>query len=102
MNCAPRRVRELGVDAHFGRASIDDMMQSLRVSGEPGRRWLEELEISREPCSTSTSAMVSITITAVGTTICPCRLPRYRLRAQRTCGERWIARLGGSAMNAAS
>jgi pyruvate,water dikinase len=41
---------ELGVDAHFLEgSSVDDVMRSLRASGEPGRRWLEELQISRDP-----------------------------------------------------
>jgi pyruvate,water dikinase len=41
---------ELKVDAHFREgASVDEVMRSLRASGEPGRRWLEELAVSREP-----------------------------------------------------
>src|SRR6202050_690983 len=41
---------ELEVDAHFREgASVEDVMRSLRASGEPGRRWLEELAASREP-----------------------------------------------------
>ena len=41
---------ELGVDAQFREgASVDDIMRSLRESGEAGRRWLEELQISRDP-----------------------------------------------------
>src|SRR3981081_3401561 len=41
---------ELEVDAHFREgASVEDIMRSLRASGEPGRRWLEELRTSREP-----------------------------------------------------
>jgi pyruvate,water dikinase len=41
---------ELGVDGHFKEgASAEDIMSSLRTAGEPGRRWLEELAISRDP-----------------------------------------------------
>jgi pyruvate,water dikinase len=45
-----RRAVELEVDAHFREgASVDDVLRSLRASGEPGRRWLEELQTSRDP-----------------------------------------------------
>src|SRR5258707_4705108 len=41
---------ELEVDAHFREGiPVDEVMRSLRASGEPGRRWLEELQTSREP-----------------------------------------------------
>jgi pyruvate,water dikinase len=41
---------ELEVDAHFREgAPVDDIMRSLRAAGEPGRRWLEELQSSRDP-----------------------------------------------------
>src|SRR5258707_1818879 len=41
---------ELKVDAHFREGiPVDDIMRSLHASGEPGRRWLEELQISRDP-----------------------------------------------------
>jgi pyruvate,water dikinase len=40
---------DLGVDSHFKeRASVDEIIASLR-QGEPGRRWLKELETSRNP-----------------------------------------------------
>jgi pyruvate, water dikinase len=41
---------ELGVDGHFqeGRTA-DTILRSLRDAGEPGRKWLAELEISRNP-----------------------------------------------------
>ena len=41
---------ELGVDASFReRASVEEIMASLTRQGESGRRWLEELETSRNP-----------------------------------------------------
>jgi pyruvate,water dikinase len=41
---------DLRVDGHFqdGR-SADAILRSLREAGEPGRKWLAELEISRDP-----------------------------------------------------
>jgi pyruvate,water dikinase len=45
-----RRAVELGVDTKFQqRVSAEDIIATLRQSGEPGRAWLEELEISRHP-----------------------------------------------------
>jgi pyruvate,water dikinase len=41
---------ELGVDAKFQqRVPAEDIIKTLQQSGEPGRAWLEELEISRHP-----------------------------------------------------
>jgi pyruvate,water dikinase len=41
---------ELEVDGHFKEgATAEDIMSSLQTAGEPGRRWLEELAISRDP-----------------------------------------------------
>jgi pyruvate,water dikinase len=41
---------ELGVDALFQRQiPADDIIKTLQQSGEPGRSWLKELEISRDP-----------------------------------------------------
>jgi pyruvate, water dikinase len=41
---------EFGVEAHFveGR-SADDIIAALEKAGEPGRKWLDELAISRDP-----------------------------------------------------
>jgi pyruvate, water dikinase len=45
-----RRAVELGVDAKFQReVPAADVIKTLQQSGEPGRAWLEELEISRHP-----------------------------------------------------
>jgi pyruvate,water dikinase len=45
-----RRAVALGVDATFQQqVSPDNIIRTLRQSGEPGRLWLEELEISRDP-----------------------------------------------------
>lgn len=45
-----RRAVELGVDAHFSDGvAVDDLLVTLRGSGEPGCAWLEELERSRHP-----------------------------------------------------
>jgi pyruvate,water dikinase len=45
-----RRAVELGVDAKFQQqVSPDNIIRTLQQSGEPGRLWLEELEISRDP-----------------------------------------------------
>jgi pyruvate, water dikinase len=45
-----RRAVELGVDAKFQqRVPAEDILKTLRQSGEPGRAWLEELETSRHP-----------------------------------------------------
>jgi pyruvate,water dikinase len=45
-----RRAVELGVDAKFQqRVSADDIIKTLQQSGEPGRAWLGELEVSRHP-----------------------------------------------------
>ncbi len=45
-----RRAVELGVDAKFQReVPADDIINTLKQSGEPGRAWLEELEVSRHP-----------------------------------------------------
>ena len=41
---------ELGVDALFQRQiPADEIIKTLQQSGEPGRSWLKELEISRDP-----------------------------------------------------
>ncbi|HLZ99245.1 MAG TPA: PEP-utilizing enzyme [Steroidobacteraceae bacterium] len=41
---------ELDVDAHFREgAAAAEIMRSLRESGEAGCRWLDELQVSREP-----------------------------------------------------
>ena len=41
---------ELGVEAKFAEGvSAEAVIESLRQSGEPGRAWLEELAISRDP-----------------------------------------------------
>jgi pyruvate, water dikinase len=45
-----RRAVELGVDAKFQQqVPANDIIKTLQQSGEPGRTWLEELEISRHP-----------------------------------------------------
>jgi pyruvate,water dikinase len=45
-----RRAVELGVDAKFQQqVPANDIIKTLQQSGEPGRAWLEELEISRHP-----------------------------------------------------
>jgi pyruvate,water dikinase len=45
-----RRAVELGVDGKFqDGAEPDDILKSLEQMGEPGREWLKELEISRDP-----------------------------------------------------
>ncbi|MGH9523925.1 MAG: PEP-utilizing enzyme [Terriglobales bacterium] len=45
-----RRAVEFGVDAVFQKqVSADDIIRTLQQSGEPGRSWLDELEISRDP-----------------------------------------------------
>ena len=45
-----RRAVALGVDATFQQqVSPDNIIRALQQSGEPGRLWLEELEISRDP-----------------------------------------------------
>jgi pyruvate,water dikinase len=45
-----RRAVELGVDGKFiAGASAEDVLKSLEQMGEPGREWLQELEISRDP-----------------------------------------------------
>jgi pyruvate,water dikinase len=45
-----RRAVELGVDGKFqSQLSVDSVLESLRSSGEPGRAWLAELEVSRHP-----------------------------------------------------
>ena len=41
---------QLGVDANFQEgASVEAIMKSLQAAGGPGREWLRELEISRDP-----------------------------------------------------
>src|ERR1700722_10547381 len=41
---------ELGVDAHFGKQlSANELIETLRTSGESGTAWLKELEVSRHP-----------------------------------------------------
>jgi pyruvate, water dikinase len=41
---------ELGVDKSFQeQASVDEIIASLKLKGEAGREWLEELETSRDP-----------------------------------------------------
>ncbi|MGC1460072.1 MAG: PEP-utilizing enzyme [Steroidobacteraceae bacterium] len=41
---------ELRVDAHFGKQlSVEQLIETLRKSGEPGNAWLKELETSRHP-----------------------------------------------------
>jgi pyruvate,water dikinase len=41
---------ELGVESHFQQqVPADDIIESLRQSGEPGLEWLAQLEISRDP-----------------------------------------------------
>ncbi|MBV8852477.1 MAG: hypothetical protein JOY91_03705, partial [Sinobacteraceae bacterium] len=41
---------ELGVEQHFKEGEpLETTLAALRAAGEPGRRWLAELEISREP-----------------------------------------------------
>ncbi len=45
-----RRAVELGVDAKFQQnVSVDDILKTLEESGAPGRAWLDELEVSRNP-----------------------------------------------------
>jgi pyruvate,water dikinase len=45
-----RRAVELGVDSRFSDGvSANEIIASLERSGEPGRRWLEELQRSRDP-----------------------------------------------------
>jgi pyruvate,water dikinase len=45
-----RHAVELDLDAHFQEGtSADQILASLRTAGEPGHRWLEELEKSRDP-----------------------------------------------------
>src|SRR6201987_5648911 len=45
-----RRAVELGVAPKFQqRVPAEDILETLRQSGEPGRAWLEELETSRHP-----------------------------------------------------
>jgi pyruvate,water dikinase len=45
-----RRAVELGVDHRFiDGVSAEDVLASLRVSGDAGKSWLEELETSRNP-----------------------------------------------------
>jgi pyruvate,water dikinase len=45
-----RRAVELGVDTKFQQqVPANDIIKTLQQSGEPGRAWLEELEISRHP-----------------------------------------------------
>jgi pyruvate,water dikinase len=45
-----RRAVELGVDGQFkDGVSAPEIIRSLEQGGEPGRRWLEELETSRNP-----------------------------------------------------
>ena len=45
-----RRAVELGVDAKFQQqVPADDIIKTLQQSGDTGRAWLEELEISRHP-----------------------------------------------------
>jgi pyruvate,water dikinase len=45
-----RRAVELGVDTKFQREiPAADIINTLKQSGEPGRAWLEELEVSRHP-----------------------------------------------------
>jgi pyruvate,water dikinase len=45
-----RRAVELGVDSTFEEgAKVEAIIGALRGAGEPGRKWLEELETSRHP-----------------------------------------------------
>jgi len=45
-----RRAVELGVDSKFqDGVSPDDIIKSLEKAGEPGREWLRELAVSRDP-----------------------------------------------------
>jgi pyruvate, water dikinase len=45
-----RRAVELGVDAKFqAQVPAESVLASLRTSGQPGRAWLAELEVSRHP-----------------------------------------------------
>jgi len=45
-----RRAVELGVDHRFiDGASAEDVLASLRASGDAGKSWLDELEVSRNP-----------------------------------------------------
>jgi pyruvate,water dikinase len=45
-----RRAVELGVDSWFPEgATAEAIIESLKNAGEPGRQWLEELAISRDP-----------------------------------------------------
>ena len=45
-----RKAVELGVDGKFtDGVTADDVLKSLEQMGEPGRKWLEELAISRDP-----------------------------------------------------
>ena len=45
-----RKAIEFGVDGKFTEAAkAEDIMHALEQLGEPGRKWLAELEISREP-----------------------------------------------------
>ncbi len=45
-----RRAVELGVDSKFQDGmSANDIIQSLEKAGEPGREWLRELAVSRDP-----------------------------------------------------
>src|SRR5262245_66689427 len=45
-----RRAVELGVDSKFqDGVSADDIIRSLEKAGEPGREWLRELAVSRDP-----------------------------------------------------
>jgi pyruvate,water dikinase len=45
-----RRAVELRVDGNFKEGvSADDVIRSLEAAGEPGKEWLRELEISRDP-----------------------------------------------------
>ena len=45
-----RRAVELGVDAKFQEdVAAEDVIRTLERSGEPGRAWLEELAVSRDP-----------------------------------------------------